>query len=317
MHRSPHRIPLRPLHRLAVLGVVLAAALAALAASVPAAPLTAAVSSAGGAITIGSKDFTEQFIMGELYAQGLQAAGFTVKKKINLGSTTITDAALRKGDIDVYPEYTGTMFLYVCKLPYTTGISFAKEYAADQACYRKRGLDLLPSAKFNDGNAIACNAGFAKKNKLKTLSDLAKVASKTRYATIAEQLTAPNGVPWLKKHYGITFGQTKTYDVGLRYVALKQGAGDCVYAFGTDPQIADQKLVVLKDDKGIWPFDHATPIVRKGWLAKQDPKVGQVIAKIDNLLTDAVMTNLNKRVDIDKEDPADVAAAFLEEHGLA
>ena len=309
MHRTLHR-PARLVALLAALAA-LAAVLAATAAAAPAAP------AAGGTITVGSKDFTEQFVMGELYAQALQGAGFTVKKKLNLGSTPITDAALRKGNIDIYPEYTGTMFLYVCKLPYKTGLTFAQLFARDKACYQKRGLDLLPSAKFNDGNAIACTAGFAAKYKLKTLSDLAKVASKTRYATIAEQLTAPNGVPWLKRHYGIAFGQTKTYDVGLRYRALKDGAGDCVYAFGTDPQIANQKLVVLADDKGIWPFYHATPIVRKGWLAKQDPKVGQVIAKVNHLLTDATMTELNKRVDIDKEDPADVAAAFLKEHGLA
>lgn len=310
------RTLLRRLPRLVALLVTVAvAAVAAVAAGTAAA--APAAPAAGGTITIGSKDFTEQFVVGELYAQALQAAGFKVKKKLNLGSTTITDAALRKGDIDLYPEYTGTMFLYVCKLPYTPGLTFAKLFAKDQACYGKRGLELLPSAKFNDGNAIACTAAFAKKYNLKTLSDLAKVAGKTRYATIAEQLTAPNGVPWLKQHYGISFGKTKTYDVGLRYVALKQGAGDCVYAFGTDPQIADLKLVVLQDDKAIWPFDHATPIIRKGWLKTQDPKVGQTIAKVNALLDDATMTALNKRVDIDKEDPADVAAAFLKEKGLA
>ena len=175
------RTLLRRLPRLAALLVTVATAAvaAASAAAAPAAP------AAGGTITIGSKDFTEQFVVGELYAQALQAAGFKVKKKLNLGSTTITDAALRKGDIDLYPEYTGTMFLYVCKLPYTPGLTFAKLFAKDQACYAKRGLELLPSAKFNDGNAIACTAAYAKKNKLKTLSDLAKVAGKTRYATIA------------------------------------------------------------------------------------------------------------------------------------
>ena len=303
--------------RTSKLRALLVALLATIAVLVPLASTASAAPAAGGTITIGSKDFTEQFIMGELYAQALQHAGFTVKKKINLGSTTITDAAVRKGDIDIYPEYTGTMFLYVCKLPYTTGISFAKEFSADKACYQKRGLDLLPSAKFNDGNAIACNAAFAAKNKLKTLSDLAKVAKQTRYATIAEQLTAPNGVPWLKKHYGIAFGDTKTYDVGLRYKALKDGVGDCVYAFGTDPQIAAQKLVVLQDNKAIWPFDHATPVVRKGWIATQDPKVATTIAAVNALLTDAVMTDLNKQVDIDKGDPADVALAFLKGHGLA
>lgn len=305
------------LHRRTIGIVSLAAsALAALALVAGSASAASAAPSAQGPITIGSKDFTEQFVLGELYAQALEGAGFTVKKKLNLGSTPIADAAVRKGDIDIYPEYTGTMLLYVCKLPYTTGITLAKELAQDRACYAKRGLELMTPAKFNDGNAIACTAAFVKKNKLKTLSDLAKVAKQTRYATIAEQLTAPNGVPWLKKHYGIVFGNTKTYDVGLRYKAMKDGAGDCVYAFGTDPQIADQKLVVLQDDKGIWPFDHATPVVRKGWLAKQDPKVKATIDKVNALLTDAVMTDLNKQVDIDKEDPADVAEAFLQEKGL-
>lgn len=314
MHRTTHRRSIG----IGVLAAFAAAvALAVAAGSALAAASASARPAAGGTITIGSKDFTEQFVMGELYAQALQHAGFTVKKKINLGSTTITDAALRKGDIDIYPEYTGTMLLYVCKLPYTTGITLAKELAQDRTCYRKRGLDLMTPAKFNDGNAIACTADFVKKHNVKTLSQLAKVAKDARYATIAEQLTAPNGVPWMKKHYGLVFGSTKTYDVGLRYKALADGAADCVYAFGTDPQIADQKLVVLKDDKGIWPFDHATPVVRKGWLAAQDPKVKQTIDKVNALLTDATMTELNKQVDIDKGDPADVAKAFLKEKGLA
>ena len=311
---------IRPLlRRTPVLAALAAAGLAAAAlaaGTAGAAPAATAAQAAQGPITIGSKDFTEQFILAELYAQALEADGFTVRRKANLGSTTITDAAVRKGDIDLYPEYTGTIFLYLCKLPYTAGLSYAKLFARDKACYAKRGLDLLPAAKFNNGNAIACNADFVRKNKLKTLSDLAKVAKRTRYATIAEQLTAPNGVPWLKKHYGIEFGTTKTFDVGLRYRALKDGAADCVYAFGTDPQIADQKLVVLKDDKAIWPFDHVAPVVRKGWLAKQDPRVGKVIARVNALLDDATMTELNKQVDIDKEDPKDVAEAFLEEKNL-
>ena len=310
MHRSLHRRSIG----IVALAASLLVAIGLLAATASAAP---AGKAAQGTITIGSKDFTEQFVMGELYAQALQGAGFTVKKKLNLGSTTITDAALRKGDIDIYPEYTGTMLLYVCKLPYTTGITLAKELAQDRACYAKRGLELMTPARFNDGNAIACTADFVAKNKVTTLSQLAKIGKSTRYATIAEQLTAPNGVPWIKKHYGLVFGNIKTYDVGLRYKALADGAADCVYAFGTDPQIADQKLVVIKDDKGIWPFDHATPVVRKGWLAKQDPKVKATIDKVNALLDDATMTELNKQVDIDKEDPADVAKAFLKEKGLA
>jgi osmoprotectant transport system substrate-binding protein len=267
-------------------------------------------------VTIGSKDFTEQFVLAELYGQALEHAGFDVKIKRNLGSTTITDSALRKGDIDVYAEYTGTMYLYICKLPYKAGLSFAALYKGDQRCYAKRGLKLLKPGTFNDGNAIACTSSFSKKNRVTKISDLRRVMGKTRYATIAEQLTAPNGVPWIKKHYGVTFGTVKTYDVGLRYQAVAGGDADCVYAFGTDPQIADLKLVVLKDDKRIWPFDHATPLVRPAWFKKQDPAFNSILTRINTKLTDKAMTALNAKVDIDKEDPADVAKAWLDANGF-
>ncbi len=140
--------------------------------------------------------------------------------------------------------------------------------------------------------------------------------AKVRYATIAEQVGAPNGVPWIKKHYGITFGDMKTYDVGIRYRAVADGDADCVYAFGTDPQIADLNLVVLRDDKRIWPFDHVSPVVRKGFLGEVDASFPRVLARVNKLLDDKTMTALNARVDIEKEDPADVAEAFLKSKGI-
>jgi osmoprotectant transport system substrate-binding protein len=261
-------------------------------------------------------DFTEQFILAELYGQALEANGFDVTIKTNLGSTAITDGALRKGDIDVYPEYTGTMYLAVCKLKYTPGLSFRTLYARDQACYRKRGLRLLAPGNFNDGNAIACTQAFSTENRVRKISDLRRVAGETRYATIPEQLTRADGVPWIKKHYRFTFGQVKTYDFPLRYKAVEQGDADCVYAFGTDAQIENLDLVVLRDDKRIWAFDHVAPVVRPDWLQRQSPEFGRILARINRMLDDETMTALNAKVDLQKEDPSDVAHDWLEEKGF-
>jgi glycine betaine/choline ABC-type transport system substrate-binding protein len=207
------------------------------------------------------------------------------------------------------------MLLYVCKQSYDVGRS-ATLLKRDRACYAKRGLTLLNPVVFNDGNAIACTRAFANANQLHTISGLAKVASKARYATVAEQLTAATGVPLIKRHYGFTFANVKTYDVGLRYKAVESGDADCVYAFGTDSQIAKDKLVVLKDDKHIWPADHATPVVRTAWLKKQSPLLAKTINRINALLDDKTMTALNARVDVDHEDAEDVARAWLKSKHL-
>jgi osmoprotectant transport system substrate-binding protein len=265
-------------------------------------------------VIIGSKDFTEQFILGELYAQALEAKGFEVEKKLNLGSTQITDEALQAGDIDLYPEYTGTMLLAVLKQSYVQDAG--EVYDLDQAGYAERGMTLLAPTQFSNGNAIACTKDFVDANGLTTMSSLAPVADKARYATIAEQLTRETGIPLIKAQYGFEFGDVKTFDVGLRYKAIEEGEADCVYGFGTDPQIADLGLVVLEDDKRIWPPDNAVPVVRTDWLADQDPELVATIEQINGLLDGETMQKLNAQADIDKEDPADVAKAFLEEQGL-
>ena len=207
------------------------------------------------------------------------------------------------------------MLLYVCKQTYTVGQS-ATLLKRDRACYAKRGLTLLNPVVFNDGNAIACTASFASANHLKTISDLGRVASKARYATVAEQITSATGLPLIKKHSGFDLGNVKTYDVGLRYKAVESGDADCVYAFGTDAQIAKDKLVVLTDNKHIWPADHATPAVRTSWLKQQSPLLAKTINKISALLDDKTMTALNARVDIKHEDAADVAEAWLKSKHL-
>lgn len=266
-------------------------------------------------VIVGSKDFTEQFILAEMYAQALSAAGFDVETKENLGSTQITDEALQNGDIDVYPEYTGTMLLYVCEQSYDPSVA-DQLYDLDQACYKERGLTLLEPTNFSNGNAVACTKEFTDENGVATMSDLAAVADKARYATVAEQLTADTGIPLIKEHYGFEFSNVKTYDVSLRYKAIENGEADCVYAFGTDSALADLGLVVLEDDKHIWPADQPTPVVRTDWLAEVDPRFTEIIDTISANLDDQTMQALNAKVDIDKQDPADVAAEWLTEQGL-
>jgi glycine betaine/choline ABC-type transport system substrate-binding protein len=299
-----------PALRLVVLATLVASLVAAVTAS------AARSERAKTPVIVGSKDFTEQFILAELYGQALEAKGFDVTVKSNLGSTSITDGALKKGDIDVYPEYTGTMYLAVCKLTYQPGLAFSRLFARDQACYRKRGLRLLPTGQFNDGNAIACTQKFTSQNHVTTISDLKRVAAQTRYATIAEQLTRADGIPWIKKHYGFEFGQVKTYDFPLRYKAVENGNADCVYAFGTDAQIQKLKLVVLRDDKRIWAFDRVAPVVRPSWLRQQSPQFAQILARVNSMLDDKTMTSLNAKVDLNKEDPKDVAHDWLETKGM-
>ncbi len=277
---------------------------------------TAAAAPAGDmSVVVGSKDFTEQFILAEMYSQALSAAGFDVETEANLGSTQITDGALQNGDIDVYPEYTGTMLLYVCEQGYDPGMA-DQVYDLDQTCYNERGLTLLDPTNFSNGNAVACTQEFADANGLTTMSDLGAVADDVRYATVAEQLTAETGLPLIKEQYGFEFGDVKTYDVSLRYKAIENGEADCVYAFGTDSALADLGLVVLEDDKSIWPADQPTPIVRTEWLAEVDPRFTEILNAISAQLDDQTMQALNARVDIDQEDPADVAAAWLTEQGL-
>lgn len=325
-----------PRHRLFLL-LALVAALAAVAAGcggggsdtdsgTTAAPATEPADTGGAAeepsepagntkVIVGSKDFTEQFILAEMYAQALSAAGFDVETKENLGSTQITDEALQNGDIDVYPEYTGTMLLYVCEQSYDPSMA-DQLYDLDQECYNGRGLTLLEPTNFSNGNAVACTKEFTDANGVATMSDLAAVADKARYATVAEQLTADTGIPLIKEHYGFEFDDVKTYDVSLRYKAIENGEADCVYAFGTDSALADLGLVVLEDDQHIWPADQPTPVVRTDWLAEVDPRFTEIIDSISAKLDDQTMQALNAKVDIDKQDPADVAAEWLTEQGL-
>ena len=266
-------------------------------------------------VKIGSKNFTEQFIVAEIYAQALEKAGVQVERHLNLGATLVAHTALTNGDIDLYPEYTGTALAAVVKGDLSG--SADKIYSDVKAYYEKNlKLTLLQPTKINNGYAIITLPGTAEKYKLKTLSDLGPVSKDLTFGAEGGFSERKDGLPGLKQTYGIEFKEFKVFaKLGIRYSALTNKDLDVSYGFATDWQIADNKLVILDDDKHLFPPYYLVPVVRQDALAK-NPKIAEVLNKISPLLNTDNMRGLNAKVDRDKEEPADVAAEFLKSQGL-
>jgi len=279
------------------------------------AALSACSPGKGNSVAIGSKDFTEELILGEMYAQVLEHQGLTVVRKLDLGGTQVAMEAIQRGDIDLYPEYTGTAL--VTELKRTPSKDSNADFATIQREYSSRySLVWLQPAPSNDTQALATTQAIRTKYNLNSLSDLAKGAPQLRLGAIPEFTKREDGLPGLQKAYGgFRFKDVKLFDIGLKYKALESGQVDVVVAFGTDGQISVDHLFVFVDDKKFWPQYHVAPVVRKDTLAKY-PLI-RTLDKIAPLLTDDVMRGLNAQVDGEKKDPADVARAFLGAHGLA
>jgi osmoprotectant transport system substrate-binding protein len=281
-----------------------------------AAPL-AACGNRGDAIKVGSKNFTEELVLGELYAQSLEHAGLAVARKFDLGTTDIALAALKRGEIDLYPEYTGTALLNVLHLPPDSDPKRA--YATVKAAFAKQyQLDWLDPAPFNDTQAIATTREVAGHYALGSLSDLAAKAGELRLGTVPEFLKRADGLPGLQRRYGgFKFKSVRTLDNGLKYGALMNGDVDVVVAFSTEGQLKADSLIVLEDDKHLFPAYQAAPVVRHAALVAK-PGIRGALNTVSALLDTDLMQNLNLQVEGPlKRDPADVARDFLKQHGLA
>jgi len=268
------------------------------------------------AISIGAKNFTEELVLGELYAQLLEKNGFVVTRKFDLGGTQVAMAALRRGDIDLYPEYTGTALLSVLKAH--PGPDSDAIYREVKRAYKTQfGLTWLRPAPFNDTQALATTGAVSERFNLRSLSDVAAAAPRLRLGAIPEFTTREDGLPGLQKKYGgFQFKSVRLFDIGLKYTALESGQIDVVVAFGTDGQIAYDHLVLFVDDKHFWPSYQAAPVVRDATLARL-PAIATHLDRLAPLLTDAVMRDLNQQVDRLKADPADAASGFLKAQHLA
>ena len=274
----------------------------------------------GPTITVGSKNFTEQYVLGELYAQALAANGFNVEKKLDLGSVQIADKALQKGQIDMYPEYTGTSLVTV--LGYEGGNPPTPEatYQKAKELYAKRepADTMLTPAPFNNTYGIFVRKQVAEQQNLKTLADLAEASPELAFVTFSEFQERDDGYPNMQKNYpAFDFGDIVIVNSigGPIYQGVVQGEGDVGVGFTTDGQLASDELVVMEDPKSIWPFYYPAPVVRSEVL-KQNPKMEKVLNEVSASLDAETMRKLNAQVDIEQEDPEDVAAEFLQEKGL-
>jgi osmoprotectant transport system substrate-binding protein len=283
-----------------------------------AAPLAACGPRPGsGAIAVGSKNFTESIILGELYAQVLERAGMPVRRRLDLGTTDIAMTAMQRGEIDIYPEYTGTALIDVLHLAPESDA--AKAYAAVRGAYLARyDMTWLEASPMNDTQGLATTKAVAAKYGLKTLSDLGAKAASLRLGAVPEFLTRADGLPGLQKRYGgFHFAATRTLDNGLKYNALTHGDVDVVIAFTTEGQLKADDLVVLVDDKHLFPPDQVAPIVRNATL-KAKPDIAAALNKLAPLITTDAAQSMNLLVDGPKKaEPADVAKDFLAAHGLA
>ncbi len=265
------------------------------------------------AVRVGSKNFGENIIVAEIYAAALERAGLSVERHMNLGSTQIATEAMQHGDIDLYPEYTGTGLIDVLHLP---PVREARQlFETVKTAYAKRyGFTWLPPSPVNDSQGLALTAAVAQRYNVRTLSQCARAASKLSLAAIPEFVTRADALPGLQKFYGgFRFKDVRTYEIGLQYDALLHGDAQVATAFTTDSQIDTYHLVLLQDDKHFWPPYNIAPVVRDQAL-RAHPQIAQVLGRVSPLLTDSAVRRFNYAFNVQKADPADIAGQFVKEH---
>ena len=276
--------------------------------------LFVAVAAEAAGFKIGSKNFTEQVVLGEIYAQGLEAAGVPVERKLNMGGTLIAHQALVSGEIDMYPEYTGTALANVLKAETMTDPDAV--YQKVKAHYDKElKLRWLKPTRINNTYVLVVLPDTAQKHNLKTLTDLAKVSKQLSLGAGPEFRTRKDGIPGLKAKYGMEWKEDRQFAIGLRYQALANKQVDVIDGYATDGQISAQKLVKLEDDKRLWPPYFVAPVARPQAL-KDHPKVEEILDRLSALLDEASMSEMNWRVDGNKEEPKAVAREFLKQKGV-
>lgn len=263
------------------------------------------------ALRIGSKNFSESITVGEIYAAGLEQRGFRIDRHMNLGSTQIAMAAIQRGDIQIYPEYTGTALIDVLHLPPMRDPQAL--YALVKREFQKRfGLSVLKPSPGNDSQGLAVTEAVAKKYNVRTLSQCAQAAPQLRLAAVPEFVARADALPGLQKYYGgFKFKSVRTFDIGLQYEALARGDADVATAFTTDAQIVAKHLVVLDDDRRFWPPYNIVAIVRPEVVSYKKGGAVVTLDRLTGMLTDTALRRLNFEVDIKKRDPADVASEFV------
>ena len=277
----------------------------------------------GPTITVGSKNFTEQYILGNMYALALENAGFDVETKLNLGSEQIADRALQNGQIDLYPEYTGTALVAIVEEEFgkdpATLDTPEQTYQEAKKLYSERDPadTMLKPAPFNNTYGIFVRREVAEREGIENLEQLAEASPDLTFVSYSEFQDRSDGYKNMQDNYpALDFGTIEIVnELGLRYQGLTSGDGDVGVGFTTDGQLTSDELVVMEDPKSIWPFYYPAPVVRSDVL-EENPKMEKVLNEVSASLDVETMRELNAQVDIDQEDPEDVAEQHLQAVGI-
>lgn len=299
---------LAPGRRRRTRGVRLAAAAAALAVS--AALVTAALPGTTPAVVVGSKNFTEQVVLGELLAQTLERRGIPVTRRLNLGGTFICDQAIRAGDIDAYVEYTGTALTAILKEPVQADAEAV--LTAMRERYAASGLSVLPPLGFNNTFAILVRSADAQTLGLRTIGDLRQVAAGWTPGFGYEFIERADGYRGLAAAYGLQFArEPRVMDLSLMYRALANGDVDVAAGDATSALIEALDLTQLQDDRGYFPPYHAVPVVRSAVLLRS-PEIRAAFQGLAGRISEGDMRAMNYAVDVERRDVAAVVREFLE-----
>jgi len=267
--------------------------------------------------TVGSKNFTEQKVLGEIYAQALAAAGYEVDTSLDLGDEKTAQKALKQGEIDGYPEYTGTALLSICAVP-TDEIPKdpAQAFEDTKACFARDKLTAYPPTPFTSSNEVAVTQETAERLSLQKISDLAEHDQDLTLYGSPECRERTDCLLGLQQTYGLKFKKFTPVDIALRHEVLKRGDDVVSIVFTTDPQNKRENLVLLEDDKGMFPPYNSTFVVRDEVAEQAGEDLPTVLEQVQEGLTDEVMQELNARVDLDKESAKAVATQYLQESKL-
>jgi osmoprotectant transport system substrate-binding protein len=267
------------------------------------------------AVTIGDKNFTEQFLLGQLYYQALKAQGYTVSLDRNIGPTEVTLQGLANGTISMYPEYLSTWDSDVA--------GYHRHFSGEIAALRAgrsyaldHGYQLLNPTPFSDTQALAVSFNYAVANNLTSIGDLIAVAGTLTIGGPPQFATDPTGLPALERTYGIVPAAFKPLEIGGQYQALDQGMVQAADVNTTDGQLITGNYTLLADPKKVFGWGNVVPVVPLKVIAAEGPQFAATINRVTALLTLTAMRQLNTAVDIENQDPATVATQFLEQHGL-
>lgn len=262
-------------------------------------------------IQVGSKDFTESYILGELFALVIEDLGYPVERKFNLGNFPVIIPAMKKGEIDIYPEYTGTLLLNYLNHDLVTDPVEVYDIASKELV-ENDNLVMLEAAEASNSQGLAILTEVSERYGITNISELQANAGEIRFASHPAFDENADAKPLLEASYGsFGFKSVEYYDNALKYQLAKQGEVDLVIAFTTDGSLADPIFTVLEDDKKIWPPYNIVPVMR-GETYEAYPDIADAINRLTSTLDNKTMQQLNAKVDIDKLEPEEAAKEYFD-----